>query len=103
MRKQISVVLLLAFSFALVGAHFLEVKEKDQGNMVTVEKTVSGSHFDVAFINDAVVPVVQSNHVVHVESISFTAEGYAPMTERKARAPNRDITKENKARDKLRC
>lgn len=92
MRKQISVaILLLAFSFVIVGAHFTEVKENDSGKL-TVVKQAEASHFDAMFINDAVVPVVQSNHLTHIESVSFISEGYAPMKERKARAPNSDRT-----------
>lgn len=93
MRKRFSAVLiLLSICIVIVGAHSTTVKERDSGKLVAVDKAVSASHFDVAFINDWVEPEVQSNHLMHIESILITAGGYAPMTERKARAPTIDKT-----------
>lgn len=87
MKKKFSVVcVLLAFSLAIAGAHFQVAKEKDIGKTTCIMQAVNPT-VDLAFINDAVVPVVLSNHMKHVESVSLLSEGYTPMTERKARAP----------------
>jgi len=97
MRKSISVLLLLAFSFAVVSAHSNPVRVDDDAGLSKIHKADGGSSFDLkkvdlVFINDATVPEVQTCHVNHIASILSVAKGHPLRTPAMIRGPTTDKT-----------
>lgn len=112
MKRSYAIAILALSALTLVSSHSAKrhvdhnISIHDEVQLEpssTTVFTIEANHVDMAFLNDAVVPVVQPNPQSHVASTPFVAEGYQPAIWAIARGPTEVINLITPARDQLRC
>lgn len=88
MKKLISGLLIMALSFSLVSVLASKNSFKHDVDQASVTKMDPGSDlYQLAFLNDAVVPEVPTHYTCHTMKEPSLQFGFVPVVQAKARAP----------------